>query len=687
MNLLNLLFKVDTSQLDAAEKKLDKVASAADKTSTAAGNTTDKFAKFKELGGPIGEVAGKVEDLTTSLGTTTGRMGLLGAGIAVVGAAAAAAVIGLIKLALSVADVADAMNDLSNRSNVSTERLSLLDAMAKMAGSSVEELVGSAERLGSKLAKQSEESGLAQAALKELGIATRDANGEQKSMLQLQEEIVIAADRTTNSAKAEGAAVALLGTEYYKIRTAVKEAKEQKVEMYDYMKKTGSIVTTKLAKDSDELNDKISKMGLAFKGMGMSIASIVIPILNSVVEKLGNIAAGAADIIRRYTGGETGSEAAGGRVEDLQIRLDRAKKKRSGFDKSAKGPIVEANAALIASLESEIELANADLRQAKRFETKAKEAAIAGVPGEGNKPASVKPVKDDAAKQIGLTYAQIYQKQQEAQDEFQKGQNEIYAYNAKIAADEQKRLDTLKMQAQTYTDMINPLNVLQRKIEEINANPFLTDAQKADAMDIFTQKYMDGIDKMKEKTKELSPVAQKTFQFVEDAIVGAVTGGDFSFKSLAKSFITQLFRMYVQAQIIGPMIKALTGMAGTGGVAGFIGGLFTPSADGNMFPSGVGNKPTAVRRSDGGTNTFFEKGPEAVLPLVRGSNGQLGVQSSGSGQSSSGVSVGSITIVVQGGETNADTAGALRKELLDTMKQIADGRIAESTRPGGLLRG
>ena len=47
--------------------------------------------------------------------------------------------------------------------------------------------------------------------------------------------------------------------------------------------------------------------------------------------------------------------------------------------------------------------------------------------------------------------------------------------------------------------------------------------------------------------------------------------------------------------------------------------------------------------------------------------------------------IGSIVINVTGGDTSKGTAGAMRKELVDTMQKIADGRIANSRRPGGLM--
>ena len=67
------------------------------------------------------------------------------------------------------------------------------------------------------------------------------------------------------------------------------------------------------------------------------------------------------------------------------------------------------------------------------------------------------------------------------------------------------------------------------------------------------------------------------------------------------------------------------------------GGEVVPSAMGNVFAKnkivpyaygGIVNKPTLFPMANG-MGLMGEAGPEAIMPLKRGSNGKLGVQSSG----------------------------------------------------------
>jgi hypothetical protein len=84
------------------------------------------------------------------------------------------------------------------------------------------------------------------------------------------------------------------------------------------------------------------------------------------------------------------------------------------------------------------------------------------------------------------------------------------------------------------------------------------------------------------------------------------------------------------------------GVFGSSGCFGFAnGGLFgsdiTPFAKGGTFTNSVVNTPTLFKFANGGAlGLMGEAGPEAILPLKRGSNGALGVQMHGGGSGQGG---------------------------------------------------
>ena len=121
-------------------------------------------------------------------------------------------------------------------------------------------------------------------------------------------------------------------------------------------------------------------------------------------------------------------------------------------------------------------------------------------------------------------------------------------------------------------------------------------------------------------------IFQKTFQGIEDAMVEFATNGKFIWKDFVNAIIKEIIRLVIRATVIKPILQAIAGGIG--------GGLSVPatsnfSADaiipgGNVAFSAKGNvfdKP--------GLSVFGEAGPEAILPLTRGSGGELGVKAVG----------------------------------------------------------
>ena len=110
-------------------------------------------------------------------------------------------------------------------------------------------------------------------------------------------------------------------------------------------------------------------------------------------------------------------------------------------------------------------------------------------------------------------------------------------------------------------------------------------------------------------------------------------------------------------------------------------------ANGAAFSqNSVLNSPTFFRHA-GGLGVAGEAGPEAIMPLTRGSNGQLGVKAHGSGGSGGSVTVNQqFNITVDGGNGDGKKQGdGIAKELGQQMKAMVMGVLIEQKRPGGVL--
>ena len=142
-----------------------------------------------------------------------------------------------------------------------------------------------------------------------------------------------------------------------------------------------------------------------------------------------------------------------------------------------------------------------------------------------------------------------------------------------------------------------------------------------------------------------------------DLITGATSASEAlgrMFQSIADSFAdmaAQMIAEWIKMQILG-IVKSIFGaVAGgfsfggsSGGfnlsgfeMPGYMAGTSIPSgfASGAAFDRGIVDSPTLFKFANGGamrTGLMGEAGPEAILPLKRGVNGQLGVQMVGPAQ-------------------------------------------------------
>jgi len=190
---------------------------------------------------------------------------------------------------------------------------------------------------------------------------------------------------------------------------------------------------------------------------------------------------------------------------------------------------------------------------------------------------------------------------------------------------------------------------------------------EAASLKLKRQGYIDTAEAAKNLSKEqlelfgregaYTDAVKNGFKAMEDALVEFAKTGKLSFKSMIDSFLTDLLRYEIRQQ----QLELFKGFGGASGIAksimGFMG--FGPtninanapspdaaamdlfSAKGNAFDKGyplhkfamgaaftnsIVNSPTLFKFAQG-TGLMGEAGPEAVMPLKRDSDGNLGVRS------------------------------------------------------------
>jgi len=251
-----------------------------------------------------------------------------------------------------------------------------------------------------------------------------------------------------------------------------------------------------------------------------------------------------------------------------------------------------------------------------------------------------------------------------------------------IGEQEVKNLEIQKRAAEIYKEIGGDANTLNLTIEGITAK--LNDVKPA------TEGFKEGFQKLVEEAtnleKKVGDLALDVTNKLADAFADFFIEGKKGFADLAKSAIKELNRIILKAifmkNIATPVLKFLN-LNANGNV--IEGGEVVPSAMGNVFAKnkivpyamgGIVNKPTIFPMANG-AGLMGEAGPEAIMPLKRGANGKLGVQSSGG--------VGNIVVNVDASGTSAEGDAEQSQAFGELLGSVVRTTIIEEQRPGGLL--
>ena len=148
--------------------------------------------------------------------------------------------------------------------------------------------------------------------------------------------------------------------------------------------------------------------------------------------------------------------------------------------------------------------------------------------------------------------------------------------------------------------------------------------------------------------KGMLDIYQQTFSKMGDSIVDFVRTGKLNFKSLVDDMLSQIARLYLNQIFSSLFASALPFLPGTGRagaswttsstglnvlVGEAQGGVYDSGirkfGKGGMFTNSIVDQPTMFRFAKG-TGLMGEAGPEAIMPLKRDSQGNLGVRGGGS---------------------------------------------------------
>ena len=197
----------------------------------------------------------------------------------------------------------------------------------------------------------------------------------------------------------------------------------------------------------------------------------------------------------------------------------------------------------------------------------------------------------------------------------------------------------------------------------------------------FSQSFEDGIKPMGDLAGNLGSSFASAFQGMADQLTEFVTTGKANFRDFAASVLKDISRMIIRYAIFNAVRGILNAFNPEAAAAPLVqaanGRVFAQNGIQAFARGGIVNKPTVFPFANG-IGLMGEAGPEAIMPLRRGRDGNLGVMSSGGGTTNVVVNVDASGSKVEGDQSQA-------KALGNAISAAVQSELVRQKRPGGLL--
>ena len=593
---------------------------------------------IKRLGNSMQGVQGKAKNL---------GLAVKGVGLAFKAMFAAAAIGGITAFVKSSIDAADALGKLEVRTGIAAAKLQSYVNAGKLADVSQKQLATGLKTLARTQLEAADGVATYADAYNKLGINVKNSDGTIKQSDQLLGEIADTFATLPDGPEKTAIALDIFGKSGADMITMLNGGKAA-LEEFNYQ------LSDRFAQNAEYYNDQVTKLGFKFEGFRMQLADALLPALNAITEVFADLFASGQDftpLFKIIEGGVRGvSSVVLGLVQSMKffIRVIRdlvniatlvgQRKFGEAFD-VAKTGLADTGAQFFTDL-------------------KAQQKVLFGT----------SEAPDGYGRRTGgLLLSNNNDKSTSSNKKQQKQQ--VQASDALLELTKQINLEKIKGNEFTLANLEYDKTIL--KIQEDGLTGNNKEIALLNAQSKLNENKLKLLSGSVDKTKELNKETEKTnglFESIKSTVAtglaNAIEGLIDGTKSLSESLsgvLRQIASLFLQA-----------------GTSSLVGSIF-PSANGNVFAQN-GIVPYAKGGYIGRPTMALmgEAGPEAVLPLRRGANGKLGVESSSGG-------VGNVVVNVDASGSNAQGDQPTAKALGSAIGAAVQAELVKQKRPGGLL--
>jgi hypothetical protein len=577
----------------------------------------------------------------------------------------------LANFAKNAVDAVGGLGILADQVGVSTDALQALSLASTQAGINGQELQRGLEALTRKIADAAAGERAAEQAFARLGVAFRNADGTGRAteavFTDLAEAIKNVEDPTQRASIATTFFTDGLGQ---KLIPLLSQGREGLIAMTAEALRFGTIASPELIAKADEAADKVATLSASFTALANNLLANVAPAISSVIDGLNRLIFGLSTAERRAQL-DLQISAAQSRIEQLQqgstgISPGRRGSIRSGLVGTAQGQSGETLESLLSQERLRLDELQREMAAINQREQELRQQAerilnpAGGTAGAlpattvtasrgGTAPRAAAPGRDPFAETLREQQS-LLRANETAYDRYQRQLEELAELQDRLTEAEQRGVEVngTRVRALSMAELDRTTKRFVDELERAERQTQRTDQMGRQMGMTFASAFEDAIldgkklsDVLKAVERDIARIILRTAVTgpAAAAIEGAVSGGMRSIMSSFSSPSVPTSSPGVPSSASGPLYSA-NGNA-------FIGGNLIPFANG-----GVVSSPTMFPMARG-MGLMGEAGPEAIMPLERGTDGRLGVRAQGGGQG--GVVINqSITIDARGADPAVD---------------------------------
>ena len=611
---------------------------------------------IKRLGNSMQGVQGKAKNL---------GMAVRGVGLAFKGLFAIAAVGGIVAIGKSAIDTADAFGKLSTRTGIAADKLLAYVNAGKLADVSQSDLETGLRTLARTQVEASEGVKTYADAYAKLGVTVKNQDGSLKGSDQLLSDIADRFQDLPDGPEKAAVAMDIFGRSGQKMITLLNGGSEALDEF-------GFELSENFAKNSEEFNDNLTKVGIEMDRLKMQVLDDLLPTLIDLSETFIDITKSirdAADAFAKFFG--IGDEAmiAKNTIEINALNKNIARTKRLLAEQREEAA---SGGSLFGIRTGQIEETERLLAEFERKRQKLRNEINAATD-----PVTV----EDRPTRPRSRFVPLPKEEKEKKTKDDKP--EIQASDKVLELTRQVNAARLEGNRLKEVDLGYDLAIQQLQEKGLTGNnlaleqnQLLTD-YTLERLDVVTA-MGEAQDKVNEKLTESQQLFENIKETVATGLTNAIEGLIDGTKTLGESLsgiLKQMAGLFLRAGI-----GSFKGADGTGG-SGLL-GLFANGgvvAQNKIVPfayGGVVKKPTLFPMANG-MGLMGEAGPEAIMPLRRGPGGRLGVQASGG--------VGNVVVNVDASGSAVEGNDAEASQLGKAIGLAVQQELIKQKRPGGLL--